>query len=105
MYCIPNKVKIGIYTYDVEIAHEPLMLNRQECKAIIDYENLVISISSQITPQHQFQSLWHELLHGVVKEHQVNLGDEEDIVDGIAVGIVQLMQDNPNLFIGGENIE
>jgi hypothetical protein len=96
---IPSKVKIGIYEYDIVETDKPLLLNGRECSGIIHYNDLKIEIKSDMPKQKKVQSLWHEIFHGITKDWDVNLnGDEEDAVDRLATGVIQVLKDNPLLL-------
>lgn len=41
---LPDKVKIGCFTYDVVETDEILIVNGRECVGMIDYDNLEIKI-------------------------------------------------------------
>jgi hypothetical protein len=44
-------------------------------------------------------TLWHEILHVICSQADINLGEEEEqVVDKIAYGIYQVLQDNGKAF-------
>jgi hypothetical protein len=99
---IPNKVRIGSIDYEVTVEDKTIVLDAVQCKGQIDYEYHKINIDSSIQDkQGQEQTFLHELIHGIVRERKLNLenADDETIVDGIAVGLHQVIRDNPNIFI------
>lgn len=103
---IPEKVRIGSCDYSVNIIDEKLILNARECKGIIDYEFHNIKINNEVQDmQGKEQTFLHELLHGIVKERNLDLSnsDEETIVDEIAMGLHQVIRDNPYIFKAAEN--
>lgn len=99
---IPNKVRIGSVDYEVTVEDKTLVLDAVQCKGQIDYDYHQINIDSSIQDkQGQEQTFLHELMHGIVRERNLNLDNdnEETIVDGLAVGLHQVIRDNPNIFI------
>lgn len=53
---IPEVVRIGSCFYDVEFVDKELVLNHQECYALIDYNNHVIQISNKLGDIQQQES-------------------------------------------------
>ncbi|WP_185903784.1 hypothetical protein [Hathewaya massiliensis] len=98
---IPEKVRIGSMDYDVKLTDETLVLNGRECLGVIDYDNTEIKISKSIqSNQKQEQTFLHELMHGIIRERNLDLqnSDEETIVDEIATGLHQVIRDNQEIF-------
>ena len=92
---IPDKVKIGGLTYDVEIIDTPLTPKNQ---GEIDYHNLQIKLLS-IKPKIMQRTFLHEVLHGIFD----NLGYydvDEKKVDELTGALYALIVDNPGLFGG-----
>lgn len=104
---VPGVVRIGSFYYDVEFITETLTLDRQEVSAIIDYNNHVIQIRSQLGDiQQQEQTFLHEVLHGIVRDRSLDLGESEElIVEEISKGLHQVILDNPCMFIDEKEIE
>lgn len=98
---IPSKVRIGSADYEVTVEDKTIVLDAVQCKGQIDYDYHKISIDSSIQDkQGQEQTFLHELMHGIIRERNLNLNaDEETIVDGLAIGLHQVIRDNPNIFI------
>ncbi len=98
---IPNKVRIGSVDYEVTVEDKTIVLDAVQCKGKIDYEYHKINIDSSIhDKQGQEQTFLHELIHGIVRERNLNLNaDEETIVDGLAIGLHQVIRDNQHIFI------
>ncbi|MDR7856311.1 hypothetical protein [Tissierella sp.] len=98
---IPNKVRIGSMDYGVELTTKTLGLNGKVCYGIIDYEHHNIQINSEMQDeQGNEQTFLHELMHGVIRERNLDLSNsnEETIVDEIAMGLHQVIKDNPEIF-------
>ncbi|WP_195430935.1 hypothetical protein [Clostridium sp. D46t1_190503_E9] len=98
---IPKKIRIGSSDYLVIISNETLVVDRYECKGMIDYEFHKIKINDLVQDgQGQEQTFLHELVHGIIKERSLDLNnsDEETVVDEIALGLHQVIRDNPEIF-------
>ena len=104
---IPEVVRIGSCYYDVEFTNEVMTLNKVEVSGIIDYNNHVIQLRSSIGDvQQQEQTFLHEVVHGIVRDRSLDLGENEEmIVDEISKGLHQVILDNPRMFITEKEIE
>lgn len=84
-----KSVRIGAVTYSVTEAPIADL-------GLIDYAKQTIVIQSGLAPAARDVTLWHEIIHGVL----YNLGyvdHNENLVDGLAHGIVSVLMDNPRL--------
>lgn len=98
---ILNNVRIGSSDYKVLVSDQVLIVDRSECKGMIDFEFHQIKINNQVQDkQGQEQTLLHELIHGIVRERNLDLlnSDEETIVEEISLGLHQVIRDNPKMF-------
>lgn len=95
---IKDKIKIGAMTYDVIKTHEVIVLDNQVCNGVIDHEDLVIKISTDRSEQRQEETFIHELLHGIIRERNLILEDEEMIVEEISKGLYQVIKENKEIF-------
>lgn len=85
-----KSIRIGPIDYKV---HETCDINDD---GLFDMADQVILIQKRLKPQLKRQTLWHEILHGImyqagIKEHN------ERMVDAVAYGIVAALRDNPSL--------
>lgn len=96
-----KNVRIGIYTYEVIETDKPILIENRLCSAQIDYEKLEILIDSASPEQKKKQSLWHEIVHGIVREWDIDLDNdtEEQKVERLSIGILQVLKDNPEVVI------
>jgi hypothetical protein len=86
---VATSIKIGAISYSVSEA--PI----REC-GLIDYDSQTICLRDSLGKDTQAVTLWHEIIHGIL----YNMGQtnhDEILVDGIAHGIVQVLNDNPHL--------
>lgn len=104
---IPEKIRIGSSDYSIVTSDETLIVNRQECKGMIDYEFHKIKINNSVQDkQGQEQTFLHELVHGIIRERNLDLenADEETIVEEIAMGLHQVIRDNCNILLECDGI-
>ena len=90
---LPAQVKIGLITYD--ITYDPRCAADSLLGRIALLEGK-IEIRPDMSPTVERITLWHEIMHGIlfqvgIKEH------EERVLDALAHGILQLIEDNPAL--------
>lgn len=96
---IPDKVRIGSCDYSVEYTENSLVTDRKECYATIDYNNHKIMINKILGDiQLNELSFLHELFHGIIKERNVEVENEELIVEELSRGLHQIIRDNPEIF-------
>lgn len=102
---IPKSIRIGSSDYPVTLSNEILVVNGIECKGMIDYEFHKININNSVQDrQGQEKTFLHEVVHGIVRERNLDLinSNEETIVDEIAIGLHQIIRDNQEIFIRNE---
>ena len=94
-----NKVKIGCLEYTVIETDEPLIINgKADYNGIVNYETLTIKIKKDMAEQAKELVLWHEILHGIEKQYNLELGENrENIIESFANGVYQLLQNNKGL--------
>lgn len=88
----PNKIKIGGLVYTVEVTENMCSDHAAE----IDYNRQILKVRPDYHPQKTWQSLWHEIIHGILS----NLGyfdHNEKQVDEMACSLWSLFVDNPDL--------
>lgn len=95
-----NTVKIGIHQYSVSEAED---ITRKSDGAFlfghISHDEQHIDVRAALQPKMKAVCLWHELIHGVLFQAGllIDEGDEERVCVALSHGIVQLLQDNPEL--------
>lgn len=103
---IPNKIRIGNFDYDVELTEQPILLDYQLCSGLCDVHNQLIQIDAGLTDQNKERVLWHETVHGLFEYLGLDFGEKnENIVDSVARGVMQLVRDNPLMFITEDVVE
>jgi len=92
-----KEIKIGCYDYEIEYTKDAIINNNKKCLGEINYLNnkIKISIEDGISNQSQEQTLWHEIVHGIINYRNVSYGaDEETFVDELATGLYLLCKNN-----------
>jgi hypothetical protein len=95
---LPDKITIGCYDYKVVETEEVLLIDNRKCRGTIGYLDQTIKISndSDLSEQSKEQTLWHEIVHGIINYRNLDISksDEESIVDEIATGLYLLCKQN-----------
>ena len=98
------KIKIGWRKYKVTFENG-LEIDGEFVNGFIDTDNLVIQLDKNLPKKTKQQVLIHEVVHGVLKNAgKQELFKNEELVDCIASGIMQVIYDNErNIFekVGG----
>lgn len=91
---IPEKIRIGGIEY--EIVHESRMNDGRVLLAgQIRYMECQIALADESSHEYKCLSLWHEIMHGIEEQSQIDLGeDRERIIEAFARGVYQVLQDN-----------
>jgi len=98
---IPNKIRIGSLDFDVIMQDTPIVLNNQQCYGEIDYATTEIKLDATIaSDQHLEVTFLHEIIHGILHDRGFKEAEDEELIEGIARGLHQLIRDNPEMFIG-----
>lgn len=94
-------IKIGIFNYSFALVPGPIVVDRRECKGSIDYQAQEIKVLEDMHQQQQVATKWHEIVHGIVHDRNMEIPDDqlENFVDGMALGFLQVVQDNPHLLL------
>ena len=98
---IPESVRIGGVEYAVNFV-DHLSHGATLAYGHISWDDSVIELSGTVGTSHQKRctTLWHEIIHGIVEHANIDItnSDEEAIVDTIAKGVYQVLQDNGARF-------
>jgi hypothetical protein len=88
-----EKIKIGGIDYQLELVERLTDgENVQKLSGHVTYTIPKIRIDKELEPQVLFQTLCHEILHGISENFQIDI--EEKDIDRFAQGIVQVIRDN-----------
>lgn len=91
---IPEKIRIGGVEFTVVV--EPRLNDGQRMLAgQIRYMECQIAIAEESSHEYRCLSMWHEIMHGIEDQAQLDLGDQKErIVEAFARGVYQVLQDN-----------
>lgn len=98
---IPAKIRIGSMNYSVVLTDKTILKGSQQCYGHIDWEQHIIEIDKALQDvQGQEQTFLHEIVHGIIHERNLDMQnmDEEIVVDELAMGLHQVILDNPDIF-------
>lgn len=91
---IPEKVRIGGVEFDV-VTESRLNDGEKMLAGQIRYMDCQIAIAEESSHEYKCLSLWHEIMHGIEEQTQLDLGeDRERIIESFARGVYQVLQDN-----------
>ena len=92
-----KSVKIGPITYEVKIVKRLLDHGEEKLDGRISHKRQMIEIESGLTLTMQRQTLWHEIIHGILTQAGRHDEVSEGAVDAIAYGIFGVIKDNPEM--------
>ena len=92
---IPESIRICGVEYPV-VYVENLNNGTNLAYGHIDYDNCKIELSDNVGTAHErrCQTLLHEILHGILYHASFAIDDEESVVECLAKGLYQVLQDN-----------
>ncbi|MDR3572871.1 MAG: hypothetical protein P4L50_03335 [Anaerolineaceae bacterium] len=94
---LPTSIQIGPCKYQVDIVRDLRSDSDEKLLGQIDYVNFVIHIDNKLNDQQTPFTLWHEIIHGILRNSCRGL--KESVVDTLAFGIVDVLQRNDNGLI------
>lgn len=91
---LPKSVRIGGVEFNVVV--EPRLNDGRVLLAgQIRHMDCEIAIAEDCSHEYQCLSLWHEIMHGIEEQAQLDLGEnQERIIEAFARGVYQVLQDN-----------
>ncbi len=99
MSSLPDRIRIGGISYTVRVV-DRLIGDTGRLDGEIKYNTTEILVDSQLNEQAAFQTVWHEIIHGILTQSG-RWGDIHDkldgVVDAIGYGVAQVLMDNPGL--------
>lgn len=93
--CEKQTVKIGPILF--EVVEEKGLVNGDKTRKLdghIRYSDCRIEVEASMAPQAKRQTIWHEIVHGILNQAGYWKQGEE-LVDALAYGIMSVLQDNP----------
>lgn len=103
---IPKEIKIGGTKYAVKPVHK-LVGDVGLLHGLIDYIDCTISLNEDQDWQVSCETVIHEILHGIIYHYNVHIDNdkEEEVVDAMAKGLYQVLEDNWDLYEKGDCLE
>lgn len=92
---IPDKVKIGGFEFTISESETVIIDDKASYAGKISYTEQAIQIKTGLAEDYKSQTFWHEVLHGIAWERNIDLGkNEEYIIDSMANGIYSFLKNN-----------
>lgn len=98
-----DSVWIGPVRYTVKRVKRLQGEDRRALLGEIDYTHTTISLDEDQSPDSERMSLWHEIVHGILSQYGFRDHDET-MVSALANGIADVLQCNPQLRKGMDNV-
>ena len=96
-----ESVMIDAVRYTVEETIEVILVDGQACRGSVDYNQATIKLSvdtENMGDGRKPQTLMHEVIHALLYERgRYEDGDNEELVDTLASGVINLIRQNPEL--------
>ena len=96
-----ESVLIDSATYRIEWTDEPIHVDGRVCRGDVDYNRARIRLSSRediLGEGQKVPVLMHEVVHAMLYERgRCKDAEDEDLVDALAAGFVNLVRQNPGL--------
>lgn len=91
-----NTLRIGAYDYDLVYDDAP-MIGGELMNGVHDREGLNIEIRVGMPIAREWQTVWHEVMHAIFDNAAFEIDNEEQVIEIVSNGIVQVLRDNPRL--------
>ena len=91
---LPESIRIGGVEFEVIV--EPRLNDGERMLAgQIRHMDCQICVNAESSHEYKCLSLWHEIMHGIEEQAQLDLGENrERIIEAFARGVYQVLQDN-----------
>lgn len=89
---LPDSIRIGGIDFTVKEVAD-LKDGNQGLNGWIRYNESEIHVEEKLGPQMKRATVWHEVFHGVLEQAAVK--HNEQLIEVLAYGIVQVLRDNP----------
>jgi len=99
-----DTVKIGPIVYTVKEVERLQDTRGQVAWGEADFGACEIRLEATANPQFKRITLWHEIVHAILVGAGVDSSEHDEVfVDQLAYGIMQVLQDNPELASAPED--
>jgi hypothetical protein len=93
-----NKIKIGAMVFDVirkdDLKHPA---DNRRLDGHILYSESKIYLDSNLSYQAEMQTIWHEVLHGILTQAGGCKEEDEHLIEALAYGVMMVLDANPEL--------
>ena len=101
---IPNKVKVGGFTYFIEKPEKPFASDNAVCDGDHRFAEKTIRVASSGCHEYQELVFIHELCHAIIAYFTPEADQDEKFVEQFSKGLYQVLVDNPELFRADANM-
>lgn len=91
-----KQIKIGSTYYSIELVDRLESKDTVALDGNLRFDESEIKLRASLSPQRLVQTLFHEIIHGIFD--QVARDADDQTIDALAHGIMQVLRDNPALF-------
>lgn len=96
---ILDKIRIGSVDYDIKQTDNNVVVDGRTCYGAIRYSDHVIELDGKLCDRQRMElTLLHEMFHGILHERAIQVENEEELVEGLARGMHQILRDNSEMF-------
>lgn len=102
---IPERIRIGGVEFDVR-TESGLNDGQRLLAGQIRHMDCQIAIAEESSHEYKCLTLWHEIMHGIEDQAQLELGERrERVIEAFARGVYQVLQDNGGRLFDLEKVE
>lgn len=97
---LPKAVRVGPLVYTIK-EWGAFAGDNAQAYGLCDRTTCVILVRSDLSPQKQAETLWHEVLHAAYHGAGLTVGEhfEERTVNALTFTTLQVIKDNPDLLV------
>lgn len=100
---IPDHVKVSGFVYKVIRTDDSFAVGSDVCDGVQCFHEQLIKVSNRGDAAYQQFIFLHELFHAILECYCPNFNCEE-VTDGLAKGLYQVIVDNPEIFNSNEDV-
>ena len=89
-------IRIGPIDYEYALV-EGLRNGNDKINGQISYNDCCVEIEACLSDQAKRQTLWHEIIHGILTHAGIKSDEKEDLCEAISFGVMAVLRDNPEL--------
>lgn len=93
-----ESISIGPIDYHCEEVLRLVDHNAKKLDGWIQFNECLIQIDLDLDPQRKFVVLWHEILHAILSQAEIELENDEKVISVLSYGIAQVLRDNSEIM-------